>query len=134
MIAEIRDGIKARLATISGLRTHDTVPSTVTPPAAVVAPASDVFITYDVAMGGIHDLAFTVTLVVSKAWDRTAQDLLDSFIDPSGSRSVFAAMESDPTLGGLVADASVRTVGNYGLITWGDTQYLGCEFTVEVRP
>lgn len=133
MIAEIRDALKGRLATIDGLRCHDTVPKQVVVPAAVVTPA-DPFITYDVAMGAIHDLTFSVVLVVSDAWTRTAQDALDAYIDPTGAQSVYKAFEDDPTLGGLVADVAVRSVGNYGAITWGDVQYLGCEFTVEVRP
>lgn len=131
-IAAIRDGIKTRLATISGLRCHDTVPGQVMVPAAVVVPVSDTFATYDVAMGGVHNLAFTVTLVVSSAWDRTAQDLLDSFIDSSGAKSVFAALSGDPTLGGNVASAELRNASNYGLITWGAQAYLGCEFLIEV--
>lgn len=131
-IAATRDALKTQLETISGLRCHDTVPSDVMVPAAVVVPA-DPFASYDVAMGGVHDLLFTVALVVSKAWDRTAQDALDSYIDSTGAKSVFAALEADPTLGGVVADATLRTAGNYGLITWGERQYLGCEFLVEVK-
>ena len=131
-IAAIRDGIKTRLETIPGLRCHDTVPDSVMPPAVVVRPSPEQFATYDVALGGVRNLLFEVTLVVSKAWDRTAQDTLDSYIDPTGANSVYAAMEAGPTLGGIVADAYVRSASNYGMITWGTTAYLGCDFLVEV--
>lgn len=132
--AAIRDDIKARLETITGMsagRVHDTVPSNPTPPCLIIAPA-DPFIVYRSSTNST-DLAFDLTLLVSKAWDRTAQDQLDSFLTDSGPKSIFAAIEGGGgDLDGAVDYATVTDARNYGLITYAGVQYLGCEFAITV--
>ena len=131
-ISAIRDGVKTRLETIAGLRVHDTVPGQVSPPAAVVAPAPGTFLTYNVTTDGAEDVTLVVTLLVSDAVDRAAQDALDAYLADSGASSVKAAVDGGITLGGAAHFATVTSARNYGLIDYGGVQYLGCEFVVTV--
>lgn len=127
-ISQLRDALQARLATIPGLRVHDTVPSQVSPPAAVVIPAG---ITYDATMRrGSDDFAFTIQLVVSRAVDRVGQDRLDALLSPFGPGSVKAAVDGD--LGGVADFAHVASVDNYGAVVWAGVEYVGAELTVNV--
>jgi hypothetical protein len=131
-IASIRDGLKTRLATISGLRTHDTAPSQINPPSAVVVPG-DPAIRYDSTMArGSDDYLFMVHLFVSFAVDRTAQDKLDGYLSGSGATSVKAAIEADETLGGVAHFTRVKEVREYGEKDYGDQRYLQAVFVVEV--
>lgn len=128
----VRDAVKARLETVAGMsagKVHDTVPSDVTPPCLIIAPA-DPTAFYRTSFDSA-DLLFDITLLVSKAWDRSAQDQLDSFLSDSGTASIFAAIEGGGgNLGGTVDYATIGEVRNYGLITYAGVQYLGCEFTL----
>ena len=129
-IAEIRSGLKTRLATISGLRTTDTVPDVINPPVAIVMPQT---VTYDETMRrGLATYTFTVMVIVGRASERSAQTALDSFVAQTGATSVKAAIEGDKTLGGTVFDTRVTTMRSYGSTTQGDVLYLATEFTVLV--
>lgn len=129
-VSGIRDGLKTRLATIIGLRAHDTAPGQVQPPAAIVTPGT---IQFDSTMArGADDFTFVITLLVSAAVDRTAQDALDAYLAGSGAKSVKAAVEADVSLGGAAHFARVVGVNQYGLIEYGGVQYLGAEFLVQV--
>lgn len=129
-MSAIRDAIKARLATISGLRTHDTIPGTIMAPAAIVMPG-DPLIEFDDAFGrGGDTLNFVVLLLVQYADIRIAQDSLDAYLATSGAASVKAAV--DGTLGDTVSDAVVTAVRNYGVQDYNGVEYLGAEFPVRV--
>ena len=129
-ISDIRTAIATNLATIPGLRTSSFVPDTPNPPIAVVEPTS---IQYDTAMHrGLDTLSFTVTLIVGRQSDRTAQASLDAYCGSSGKYSVKTAVESDRTLGGNANDCRVTGLSSYGAVTIGDTIYLAAEFSVTV--
>lgn len=134
----LRDGLKVRLQTISGLRVFDWHTGEVSTPAAVILPGNPNqsgtnAITFDATMGrGSDDYVFTVVLLVSNAHDRTAADNLDAYLAGSGSSSVKAAIEGDGTLGGAAHFARVQSVREYGVITYGNVPYLGAQFVVEV--
>lgn len=129
-MSQLRDGIKARLATISGLRALAYIPDNITPPQAIVMPSR---ITYDQAFGrGSDEYAFAVMLVVGRADARNAQTSLDAYLAPSGSGSIKAAIEADSTLGGVAADCRVTDMSNVGPLMLGDTTYLTAEFQVTV--
>jgi hypothetical protein len=132
-LSAVRDGIKAQLAAITGLRVYDTIPDQISPPAAVVAPASGTFLEFDSTMArGSDDLHFVVALLVARGSDRAAQDTLDGYLAGSGAASVKAAIESGGTLGGAVQWVSVPAARNYGSLDIGGVSYLGCEFVVDV--
>lgn len=129
-VSAIRDGIKARLDTITDLNTYDTAPGQVIVPAAVVIPGKP-SISYDSTMArGSDDYLFTIQLLVSKAIDDAGQDKLDGYLNSSGATSVKAAV--DGTLGGTVDFARVATADDYGLTEWNGITYLGAKITVEV--
>jgi hypothetical protein len=129
-IAELRSGIATNLATISGLRTASTIPENVNPPFAIIGFDSTEF---DVTMGrGLDMFAFTVTVVVSRADGRNAQNLLDVYCAPTGTSSIKRAIELDKSLGGKANDIRVTGLSNYGNLTIGELNYLAAEFAVTV--
>lgn len=130
-VSLLRDGLAANAATISGLRAADTVPDNPNPPIAVVIPDG---IEYRAAFNrAMSRYSFVVLVIVGRADDRTAQDRLDAYCNPSGSSSVPAALESDTTLGGAAFDLEVTEMRNYRQLALSDgTTYLAAEFVVSV--
>ena len=130
-ITDLRAGIAANLATISGLRTGSTIPDNVNPPFAIIAPAS---VNYHQAYhNGLSTYNFTVTLVVGRASERSAQNALDAYCSPTGSSSIRGAVELDRTLNGKAFDCVVSGMRNYGSISLGDNTYLAAEFDLVVQ-
>lgn len=131
-VTTIRDALRTRLRTISGLRVPDRPPGEISPPTAIVrGPAID----YDSTMSrGSDDFTFTVTLLVSRAWDRAAEDQLDAYLAGSGSSSIKATLEAAPAgLGESSVDfVRVASTTEPDSIPVGDIDYFGVEFTVEV--
>jgi hypothetical protein len=129
-ISQIRDGIATNLSTISGLRTTSTVPDNPQPPVAIIQPNS---IEYDRAFrNGLDQYSFTVTLIVGRASERTAQNLIDLYCASTGSSSVKLAIESNRTLSGVIQDLRVAAMRNYGTISLSDQTYLAAEFDLIV--
>lgn len=130
-LSEIREGIATNLATISGLRTSNYLPSVVNPPVAVVSPDG---IEYHKSFAnGFNTYNFTVTVIVGQADSRTAQSLIDTYCSPSGVSSIKSAIESNRTLSGKVYDLIVTDMRNYGSTTIGETTYLAAEFSCAVQ-
>ncbi len=130
-ITAIRSGLATNLATITGLRTGATIPDNVNPPYAIVSPSS---VNYHKAFNNaLSTYNFTITLVVDRVSERTAQNNLDAYCSPTGTSSIRAAIESDKTLGGVVYDTMVTGMRNYGSVTIGETNYLAAEFDVAVQ-
>ncbi|MEU8055710.1 hypothetical protein [Microbispora bryophytorum] len=130
-IIEILEGIESRLATIPGLRTSEIVPDQVNPPIAVVGvpPISN----YHATMGrGKFALEPTVTVIVSSAMDRSGQRALAEYANPTGDKSIVAAIEGDKTLGGVVDDCIVVSFDPLGLESVGAVDYYGGLFTLRV--
>ena len=98
--SQVRDGLKTRLQTISGLRAYDLIPDTVTPPAAVVGQLD---FTFDIDNArGLDQAQVDVLVIVQRFSERSGQDLLDAYLAGSGAGSIKAAIEGDRTLGGTV--------------------------------
>ena len=130
-ISQIRSGLSTTLATITGLRSGPTIPDNVNPPYAIVAPSS---VDYHRAFNNaLSTYNFTVTLVVGRVSERTAQNSLDAYCSPSGSSSIRVAIEADKTLGGVVFDTIVTGMRNYGSVTIGENTYLAAEFDIAVQ-
>jgi hypothetical protein len=128
-INEIRAGIRTRLKTIPELRVPERVPDTVDPPTAVVRYAGTLF---DSAMSrGSDDQRYVIQLFTSMASDR-GQDALIEYCEGRGARSVKAAMEADPTLGGLVMSADVTEVEEPGTASPGDVKHYSVQIIVTV--
>jgi len=130
-LSAVRDALAAQLDTITGLTVHATIPGSVNPPAAVVAPATGQFLTFDTTMSrGSDDLAFRVIVVTGRGDDTTAQANLDAYLAGAGAQSVKVALEADQDLGGTVQYVTVDSVGDYGLHGFGGVDYFGAVFTV----
>jgi hypothetical protein len=128
-VAQKREGIRARLATIAGLRAHALMPNVLNVPAAVVSRRSTLF---DSTMDDdSHDDTFAVTLFVEYTGERPAQEKLDSYLGASGATSVKAAIDGDPTLGGVVDFAQVVSVGRDRITEWQGIKYLSADLVIE---
>jgi hypothetical protein len=131
-VKAIRDRLKTRLATVSGLRTYDTVPDSLVAPAAIVSPMPDLFAS-DTTMDGSQDFQFVVVVLVQKVSDRGSQDALDTYLS-TGAAEIRAALDSGATADWHYAQSTQAR--NYGEITWGAgdaaQRYLGFEIPVTV--
>lgn len=132
-IADIMRGIETRLATIDGLRVGADfgAPDQINPPAAIVEvpPVPN----YHLAMRrGTVELTPTVVVLVSSAVSRTGQMALAEYANPTGPRSVVAAIEADKTLAGVVDSCVVRSFRPMGLEEVGELPYFGGIFTLTV--
>lgn len=127
----MRQALANNIATISGLRVSYFIPDNPNPPQAIVAPPT---IRYDQSFGrGLDEYSFQVIVFATRADERTGQDLIDSYCAPVGAGSIKAAIESDRTLGGLVADLRVTDMTGVSPTTFADGQvYLTATWAVTV--
>jgi len=130
-LANIRTGLQTRLEIISGLRVFDRPPDSISQlPAAFIVPLRGA---YNYAMNTGIDYDFEVTLFVARAADvADAQTKLDPYIAREGSKSVYAAIDGDTTLGGACSECIVLEFRDYGGLTYGDTLFLGVKFLIRV--
>lgn len=127
-LSEIRQALADSLSSVYGLRVSATMPDSPRPPLAMVYPDT---ISYDLNANRGADLyTFIVTVIVSRADDRSAQNNLDRYA--VGDDSVKTAIERDRSLGGVVNTCRVVEMRNYQVILVGDVNYLAVEFEVEV--
>ena len=128
-IAAIRAGIKTRLATSSTfIQIAATMPDTVSPPCAVIDLQS---VSYDRAFGnGLELLTFTITVIAQRFDPAANQALLDGLV--SGPGAVRALIAGDLTLDGSCSTCQLTQMGEYGLISANETDYMGANFTLEV--
>jgi hypothetical protein len=127
-ISELRAGIKANLATISGLRVSDFQPDNINPPVAIVFPIS---VNYDdTFQRGMQTYTFSVQVIVGRVSERTGQNSIDAYVSSTGTNSIKLAIESNKTLGGKAFDLRVTDMRNYGELLVGEVNYLSAEFVV----
>ncbi len=129
-ISGLRDNIKTALETISGLRAYDTVPDNLEVPCVFVRPSNG---SYDeVASAAVWIPRFEVTLLVARIGDvGESQDALDSYIEPTGTNSIKAAVEAG-TYTGNASDVRVTGFRDYGGLVFGGVTYIGVKFDVSV--
>lgn len=128
-VAAVRTALATALASVDGLEVSAYVPDTVDPPWAYLVPGEG---QYDLDMDGGWRVDVAVRVVTSRAEDRAGQATLDGLLDSTGAGSIKAALEADPTLGGLVDDLAVRGWSGYRLYEIAGTDYYGAELLVEV--
>jgi hypothetical protein len=129
-VSQIKTGLAANLATVSGLRAYAYQPDNVNTPFAW--PLLD-SIQYNGAMGGgLITHKFTISVVVGRSAERTAQTLLDGYLSYKGTTSIRQAIESDRTLGGVVQDLIVESANNISTLEANDATYLAIDFVVTV--
>src|SRR5690349_15189965 len=111
-IADIRAGLAANLATVSESRQVSAYPHTApTPPSLLVLGFDQI---EPLTFGrSTFDIPFLVQGLAGKATEKSAHIRLDKWLSPKGSLNVWAAIESDRTLGGKVQDLVVTKCGGY---------------------
>lgn len=130
-ITQIAEGLADALRTIDGLRVYDTQPDSFAVPCAIVN--IDTIDYHGAFQMGLVESTFKVLVMVSRQDTRNAVHALDAYLSPQGNLSIRRAIESDVTLGGVVASAFVARASAFQVITVGDLQYLGVEFDVELK-
>jgi hypothetical protein len=130
-VSQVADGLKARLATISGLRTFNYQPEQENPPFGY--PQINNINYHRAYAGGDVVMDWTVYVVVGRYLDRTAHASLDDYLSYSGSKSVRAAIEGDPTLGGVCSTLIVRSGADITSLDANGAQFLVIQMQVEVH-
>lgn len=131
-VSAIADGLKARLATINGLRAYSYQPEQLNPPFAYPVLNG---ITYHQTMGmgnAVTQFDWSVYVVVGRWVDRVAVVNLDNFLSPTGASSIRAALEGDLTLGGACADLIVGASANINALEQDDAEYLQISFSLTI--
>lgn len=130
-VSQVSDGIKTALATVSGLRTHSFQPEQLNPPFAYPELTQ---VTYHRSMGlGDVEMQWTINVVVGRYTDRTANDLLDQYLSPTGAKSIRAALESDKTLGGVVQTLILSSAADVTALNEADANFLQVQFQLTVH-
>lgn len=138
-LADIRAGLAARLATVSGLNTYKHVPGDLTnlPAAVIYGPDGPEAIDYDLAFGGgLTEVRWRFGVFTSKTLEAAGQALLDEYLSAGTgqTKSVVDAIYGDRTLGGTVDHARVELAGSFGLQRWNETTaYYGAELVLVCR-
>ena len=117
-VSQVAEGLKTRLATISGLRAYSYQPEQLNPPFAFPELMQ---VDYHRAFsGGDVVMQWNVRVIVGRWTDRSAFKLLDDFLSYDGAKSIRACLEGDKTLGGvcqtlvLTSGADISSVGENG--------------------
>lgn len=117
-LATVRDDLKTRLATVSGLAAYDTVPAKPEVPAAVVQPASARV--HSSGERGSCEIEFKVLALVQCADWPSAQDALDVFVSIGVTGSLIDALE---TAAGGSEQVTVTDWDGYGTTMVGENMY-----------
>ena len=127
-ISTVRDGLKTRLQTITGLRAYDVIPDKVTPPCAIVGQLD---FTFDIDNArGLDQASCDIYVIVQRLDARSGQNKLDECLG-SGSKSIKSAIEGDRTLGGAVNTLRV-TGAEAGSYTEGEITFLSYRYRLTI--
>jgi len=132
-IEAIGTGIKTTiLATIAtGLRVYasNEIPDSLELPCVlVVLGPGDYATTFD----GSYDQVFRLILCVSKQDSPSAFNKLLDYIDHTGAKSIFAALDTDRTLNATCSASKCASHTGAGSTLWGNIVYLSTEFQLQV--
>lgn len=128
--ADVLDGIETAIsAGCPGLKVYRVPPMEVAAPAVLVTGFT--FEPHYSFGAGARRFEVELTVVVSARNVAFFNDLLQ-LVEPSDSRSVQTAVESDPTLGGRVSSTSVIRADGLRELAIGETGYWAMTLVVEV--
>ena len=127
-VSTVRDGLKTRLQTISGLRVYDIIPDKVTPPSAIVGQLD---FTFDIDNArGLDQATCDIYVIVQRLDARSGQNKLDEYLS-SGSKSIKTAIEGDRTLVGAVNTLRV-TSAEAGTYIEGEVTFLSYRYRLTI--
>jgi hypothetical protein len=130
-VSQVADGLKTRLATITGLRTFSYQPEQENPPFGY--PQLNSVDYHRAYSGGDVVMNWTVFVIVGRYLDRTAHAQLDDYLSYSGTKSIRAAIEADPTLGGVCSTLIVRSGADISSLDANGASFLMIQIQVEVH-
>jgi hypothetical protein len=131
-IADIRAGLAANLATVAESRQVSAYRmASPTPPSLVVVGFEEITpITF--GRGGF-EIPMLIQGLAGKSTDKGAQIRLDKWLSPNGDLNVWAAIESDQSLGGTVSAVTVlRCDGSQFIQLENGTEVLGSTWHVRI--
>lgn len=128
-LTEVRLAIKARLETVRNLTAYAIEPGTPYCPAAWSVP---VRVDYHADFDGDCTYTMGLTVAVLMSDIGQAQTALDDYLAPTGSKSIVALLEADPTLGGVVDNTTVVAMTAYGAREMGGKSVLTASFEVRI--
>ena len=130
-VSQVADGIKTRLATISGLRTFSYQPEQVNQPVAFPVVESVEF--HGAFGGGDVGMRFGVFVIVGRYLDRVAHANLDGYLSYSGATSLRAAIEGDRTLGGVANTLILENGLSVSALSVAEAEFLQVSFSLLVH-
>ena len=132
-VLDMKKGLKARLESVPGLRAVTFEPADWRDfPVAVIRLDSRGG-SRAVVNGSRFEAEFVVTVMAGGAKRREAYAALDGYIASDGDMSVEAALEGDPTLGGVAERAYLVGVENARVVRMGGGRYAGADFRIRVE-
>ena len=131
-VSEVRQAMADAIAdNIEGLRSSAIVPDQMVGPIAVVSRQA--FDPRFVFSGARASYEFTVTVYVLRSADRAQQNLLDEFVELSGSQSVIAALQDGDNYPNVTLDyVQVTNVSEVQAVSVDTAEYLAVRLDVEV--
>jgi hypothetical protein len=130
-LGEIITAVETRLDSI-GLRATSSSPGAVNVPAAIVGVPPIASYRAAFGRGTVMITGWPLYVLTSSHVDRIGQAQLAEYASWTGVKSVPAAFEAEPTLGGVVDDLLVESFRPLGLEEVGVLQYFGGEFRLTV--
>lgn len=128
-LGEIRQAVAQALKCINGLTPHPRYPGVINSPAAVVVRRET---TYDPTFDVGADNTLAIRLFTSFSNLPGAQDRMDDYCAPDGDLSIRAAIDADPTLGGVVDSCRVTTAEDERITAFSGIDYLTVDLVLEV--
>ncbi len=134
-LSAIRSALATQITAQTGLRTLPEARDVISPPVAVILPGQPLA-TYGGTMDGVLTINLRVLIAISDAPpNEKVQRALDAYLGigvSSGTSSIPAAIQSDPTLGGVVHFAIPMNASSYGRISYNDIIYFGSRLDVSI--
>lgn len=133
-LLQIKDGIKDRLDSLNTATTKRLSCYSVEP-ASPHYPCAWPFLRsaeYDATFDGAMLWTFSINVAIGTGDTGQAQVNLMPFLAPTGSSSIKAAFDADPTLGGAADYAVLRRIEAVGTISVAGQNALGAVLVLEV--
>lgn len=128
-IDDIRNGLVTNLASITGCQKLPYRNTNPTPPSLLVVGFDQIQRT----AFGAYVVPMLVQGIAGAPTDKSAQQRLDRWLSPVGDENVWAALESDSTLGGIVDDVTVTGCdGTQPFVLDNGTEVLGSTWHVQI--
>lgn len=130
-VSQVAEGLRARLATVTGLRTFSYQPEQINPPVAF--PVLDSVEYHGAMSGGDVRMRYMIFVIVGRYLDRVAHSNLDGYLSYSGATSLRAAIEGDRTLGGVAQTLVMDSGLSISALTVAEAEFLQVSFSVLVH-